>query len=533
MKKLFFLIFSILIVRGQKIESSIDKNEIKIGAPVVLTLKAPVHHSDFLVFPNLDSIGKLEVLDNLKVDTLKKGQQTYLYKRYILTQFDAGQYTIPSLEVIFNDKKIKTQSHTVQIHAIKVDTTQQKMFDIKADEKLNLNQFNYDETDLATWEVLLALVVCLILAFLVYYFVKLKQLKFNSKLPAYKSPIEKFNEELEEVKLKKNSPKLFYTQLITTFKNYFESVLKIPAQKSTSNEFLLRLESQIQMMQLSKVSTLLPELEKVLSHADGVKFAKGEALNLQLLEDEALVEKIIGLFHEQLPQSEEEIRAKEAVVIQNKRLTKQVNIRQLLAIITFSLSVVVSVFVLGWDALQSYSHIVFYGKDSAYYLEKEGFVSEYGYPVLQMETPEILVRKKGSFQDSDGVKQAQFGWQKFSDNLSIEVETTSYKDSVPVKLVEEINSITSKFKKLGGKNVLVDLKKFKNKNGQEGNQLDGSYYLHSKDIENQYLFKAILLNEKKGKHWVIFTFKKSDLLAIKLFEKISNTIQIIGEEEDE
>ena len=106
----------------------IDTTYIRIGEQI--QLKISVNETTNVVFPTLklDSLRKVEIVEVLPTDTLKNR----LEKKYLLTSFDSGNYVIPQQLVLVNNKKFLTDSLMVNVATIKVDTTKQKMFPIKA-----------------------------------------------------------------------------------------------------------------------------------------------------------------------------------------------------------------------------------------------------------------------------------------------------------------------------------------------------------------------------------------------------------------
>ena len=94
---LFFVFCWCTLGFTQSIISTTNKKNIKIGEEIQVILRTKVHASDFVVFPIVDSIGKFEVIENYPVDTLKSNLETVLVKKYGLTQFNAGTFTLPNI----------------------------------------------------------------------------------------------------------------------------------------------------------------------------------------------------------------------------------------------------------------------------------------------------------------------------------------------------------------------------------------------------------------------------------------------------
>jgi hypothetical protein len=109
MKKTIYLHIALLFWFfgfSQKITTSIDSSQIKIGSQFLLTIKASVNAKDKVVFPEGKFFGALEVLESFPIDTVKNNAQYELIKKYGLTQFDSGRYAIPKLLVNINQKSL-------------------------------------------------------------------------------------------------------------------------------------------------------------------------------------------------------------------------------------------------------------------------------------------------------------------------------------------------------------------------------------------------------------------------------------------
>ena len=133
MKKLvlYFLFSTAVFAQQKQLVTSIDTTKNKIGAEFKLTLKATVDTKSKVVFPKLKNMGALEVIQSYPIDTVKKDDRYELIKKYGLTQFDSGKYTIPSIKILINNKIVASDSIQVEVANVLVDTLKQKMFDIK------------------------------------------------------------------------------------------------------------------------------------------------------------------------------------------------------------------------------------------------------------------------------------------------------------------------------------------------------------------------------------------------------------------
>ena len=128
---ILFLLFTTTLFAQKRVETSIDTTKNKIGAQFNLTLRIVVDTTETVTFPSGNNFGRMEVIRNYVVDTVKKDNRYELIKKYGLAQFDSGKYTVPSLKVFINQKPYFSDSLSVEVANVSVDTLQQKMYEIK------------------------------------------------------------------------------------------------------------------------------------------------------------------------------------------------------------------------------------------------------------------------------------------------------------------------------------------------------------------------------------------------------------------
>lgn len=276
---IFLFLFSTVIFAQQKqVETSIDTTKNKIGAEFKLTLKTVVSSKSKVVFPKLKNIGPLEVIESYPIDTVKKNDTYELIKKYGLTQFDSGKYTIPSVKILIDKKPFLSDSIRVEVASVKVDTLQQKMYDIKDISTVDDGLGNW-------WKYVLALVIILAIGAFIYWYIKKRQQK-KIEEEVYKTPIEKATSLLNNLEKKelwqKGEVKEYYSELTDIARNYIEEAIQIPAMESTTSELI----QGIRTASTKKKMTLTPEtvenLERVLRQADLVKFAKSKPLDFEI-----------------------------------------------------------------------------------------------------------------------------------------------------------------------------------------------------------------------------------------------------------
>src|SRR5690606_3550672 len=126
---IFYFLFS--FASHSQVSSSIDSTKIKIGEQIIYKIEVETKPDNLVVFPEGQTFMPLEMVDSYPIDTIKNNDTYNLIKKYGLTQFDSGSYTIPRQKIIISDKTFLTDSLKVEVNTIVVDTTKQALYDIK------------------------------------------------------------------------------------------------------------------------------------------------------------------------------------------------------------------------------------------------------------------------------------------------------------------------------------------------------------------------------------------------------------------
>lgn len=87
-----------------QVTSSIDSTKIKIGEQITYKIQVEADTTALVVFPEGQTFSPLEMIESYKVDTTKLDAKYSLIKKYGLTQFDSGHYTIPRQKIVIGDK---------------------------------------------------------------------------------------------------------------------------------------------------------------------------------------------------------------------------------------------------------------------------------------------------------------------------------------------------------------------------------------------------------------------------------------------
>ncbi len=87
-----------------QVTSSIDLDSIKIGEQITYKIQVEADTTDFVAFPEGQTFLPLEVIESFKVDTTIIDIRMSLIKKYALTQFDSGSFTIPRQKIAVSEQ---------------------------------------------------------------------------------------------------------------------------------------------------------------------------------------------------------------------------------------------------------------------------------------------------------------------------------------------------------------------------------------------------------------------------------------------
>ncbi len=532
---LVLLLFTTAVFAQQKqVLTSIDTTKNKIGAEFKLTFKTSVDTASKVVFPKLRNFGALEVIQSYPIDTIKKNDRYELVKKYGLTQFDSGRYTIPSVKILINNKAFLSDSIKVEVANVKVDTLRQKMYDIKDIVPSN------ESSD--WWKYLLGLLLMVGLGAVAYWFLKKRQ-KAKIEEEIYKTPIEKATTLLNNLEKKElwqhGEVKEYYSELTNIVRNYIEEAIEIPAMESTTTELIegLKVASQKKKMKLSKET--IDNLFVVLKQADLVKFAKSKPIDFEITEDRKKIERAIVTLDKAIPvivEKEDDMLLNE--MQRQEQLKKDLEKQRKKRIVTAVVSVLLLLFAVTtfFVATKGFDYVVdnVFGNSSKELLEGEWITSEYGSPSIRIKTPNVLVRtdlkkilpKNGMALIKD---MQSFTYGSFSDSFYIMVSTLQYKQETKVDLAKSLDSALQSLEAQGAQNMIVKQEDFEtNEGGIKGIKGYGTF---SKiDDENQsstkFYYETLIFSQDGGLQQIIIVHEEGDKYANEISDKILSSVEL-------
>ncbi len=535
LKLLFILLFTSTLF-AQKVTTSIDSTKKKIGAEFKLTLKASVKKTDKVVFPKAKNFGALEVIESYKIDTIKSNDQYELIKKYGLTQFDSGKYTIPRISIVINGKPTFSDSLKIEVANVKVDTLKQKMFEIK--------DIIPVESSSDWWNYLLGILLLIGLGFLAFWLFK-KYYKKPEKIEeiVYKTPIEKATSLLQQLEKKeliqRGEIKNYYSELTDIARTYIEEEIHIPAMESTTSELIVSLRNVSKNKKLKLSKDTLENLEKVLMQADLVKFAKVKPLEFEIEEDKKRITSTIVTIHKAIPEVvedkdelevwNEEQKQKALAKKAAERKIKQIKTAVIVGVGVIALTLFITSSIKGFDFVKD----IILGNETKELVEGEWVLSEYGNPGVILETPKVLKRidaakvlPKNAYAVLKEMQMFEFG--TLNQKIFIGISTNKFKQPTEVNFETVLEGITKNWEKLGAQNMLFKQEEFNTDKGVTGVKAYGTMTVFDKEEEEseKMYYEILLFKQDGGLQQIIVAHREGDVYGEKIGKRIINSAEL-------
>lgn len=533
---LFLSLLSIAVWSQPKVTTSIDTVKNKIGAEFKLSLKTNVDTLSKVKFPESKFFGALEVLESYKVDTVKKGDRYELIKKYGLTQFDSGKYTIPRIPIIINGKTVYSDSLAIEISDVKVDTLKQKMFDIKDIATVKSPMGNW-------WIYVLVVIGLIALGFLIFYWLKNRKPKAKAEVIVYKTPIEKATTLLQQLESKelwqKGAVKDYYSELTDIVRNYIEEEIKIPAMESTTSELIEGLRKAAKQKKLKLSNDTVENLEKVLQQADLVKFAKVTPLDYEIEEDKKRISNTIVTIHKSIP---EVVETEDELALWNEQQKEKARLEKLkrekrkkIAIIVGSAAFLILGTLGFFIATKGFDYVKdnLIGHPTKELLEGEWVYSQYGNPGVKIETPKVLMRQDASKILPKNamalIKEMQiFTYGSMIDDFYVGVSTSTFKEETKIDLEQAAEGSIKIFETQGASNILVKTEEFDTQKGITGRKAYGTLSMVDKvsGKSTKMYYEILIFAQSNGIQQITILQREEDQYAKKIGERMLNSVEL-------
>ncbi len=528
----FFLALSMGL--NAQVTSAIDSTSIKIGEQITYQIQVETDTTNLVVFPEGQSFSPLEMIESYKVDTLKKGDKFNLIKKYGLTQFDSGAYTIPRQKIIIGDKTFFTDSLKVEVNNVVIDTTKQGLYDIKPIIEVKKPSSNW-------WEyVLLTLLIIGIIGFLIYWFIWRKKPLTEEEQIALLPPYDRAKLALKKLDeshfLESEEIKEYYSELTFIIRKYLDEKVYDRALESTTDELIGRLQLLKEGNQVDLSKEDIKNLESILKRADLIKFAKS-AVNVELAKlDRNTIDLEIDHVKEALPEPTEEEKLLDEKY--REELERKKKRKKIIITVAIGVFLLMATFV-GFGIKYGFNYVkdTIIGHESKELLEGNWVTSQYGVPPVTISTPKVLKRVELSIPDEAkaNVSMTSFAYGSLIESFSIMVNTANYKNLGDNKInIEQVSELAIKgMEQQGAQDIVVLREKYTTPNGAEGLKTYGT--LKSKNPLTQKVQDGnyILLQfvSENVVQQIVLTYLKDDVYADQIVERILNSVELKKAEE--
>lgn len=539
MRQTIFLLFCLTFFsfvdgRAQAYEElrvAVDSTELTIGEQINIRFQIKGDSVSQIQFPEQPNFAPFEILDEFPLDTLRS-QTHYLFtKQYALIQFDSGNYWIPKQKVMINGIGKLSDSISIRINTVVVDTLKQPLFDIKP---LVVVERGYkkliQQISIAAF-ILFLLILALFLG-----------LKVQKKLIEKRKELPPFDRALLELKaLEEERPKLqeeyksYYSKLTDVVRRYLEEEANITALESTSRELLKKLELLKDSGKLDLDGETIRSLKRVLEHADLVKFARSAPEFEVATSDRNLVEDVVIKTQEALPeptQEEIEVTAAYQKLLKKKKRQQQYKIAGLGALALVLIVGVISIYMYGYGNVRD--TIIQY--PTKVMMNNTWIKSQYGTPPIVLSTPEVLKRfaetPKGTtvFSAGDPLNSV-YVQLSFIQQAPPEKGQEKSEEAQQEEAQKLIDNIIASLEEEGATNMLVNPDPFETKDGSKVIQLSGTLDLLGLDGKERTRcrLRSIILPFEQMQVELRMLYAKDDRYGAEIEARIIESIEVLKE----
>lgn len=511
--------FSTTLLFAQ-VQWKVDTTQIRIGEQILYEISTPSQSK--VQFPQLklDSLKHIEIVQDFPIDTLKNR----LYKKYLLTSFDSGQYTIPAQEVFISNQRFLTDSILIQVGTVAVDTTKQGLFPIKPIYKAPPKTWH--EYLYLLWWLLGILLLIGLIWWLAFRSKKMIQWKPKVVLTPFDIALNQLKVLDEKNLIGQQKIKEYYTELTDIVRNYIEQDVKISAMEITSDELIRILKKTNKYKKLGISRDQINHLELFLHNADLVKFAKAKPELETLKSDRSFAEIVLKELKTVVSKPELDENGNPIIQMQMEEIQVKTTRKRRLTGVAIGLAILF--FVGGatvWYYGIQYVKDTIVGHPSKELLEGNWYRNSYGYPAVSMESPVVLKAIELPFPEQ--VKQqalslSNFAYGSLMSDFYILVMTMEFNPQIEFDMEKGLQGAVSTIQMNKGvtdmKYDFVDTQL----DGMAGKEIVGTLKANGKDmIYHQYMF-----NNGNDIQQIVVVRTRGDSYAEKIEKRMVESIKL-------
>ena len=529
---LIIAFLSALNVQAQQVKGAVDTTSIRIGEQITYEFQVEADSTDLVLFPEGQTFQPLEMIEAYQVDTSYAGAKMNLIKRYGLTQFDSGSYTIPRQLVSINQQPFYTDSVAIEVNNVVVDTTKQGLYDIK-------DIVAVERATSKFWEYLLYfLLLAAVIGGFLFFIIRRSRKKAaaEQKLPPFEQALFSLKQLDEEYKEpargidERDATKAYYSKLTDIVRRYLDEEVYDRSMESTSSELIerLMLEKEEGKIDLSKETIL--KLDQILKRADLTKFARTSPGAGQAEADRIVAEEIVKETKEAIPPpTEEELMRdaayREALAKRRKRKLILTSIIGVFGILVIATGILIAT--KGFDFVKDN----FIGHPSKDLLESDWVRSEYGYPPVIISTPRVLERNEIALPDSlkQQMDMSTFTYGSLIDDFYVVVNNTRFGGKNEANLEASAQGFISTIEANGAKNLIVKTEKYTTPEGTEGLRVYGTGDFPetlNKDEFSKGEYEMLLFTAPGVLQQILVAHREDDTYAKEMSARIINSVEL-------
>ena len=520
------------LVTNAQIKTAVDSTSIKIGQELLLSLEVEVDSSESVVFPETKSFGSMELLESYKIDTTYKDLSLRLIRKYGLTQFDSGTYTIPSQKVLVGNKTFLSDSIVINVLSVKTDTTKQKLFGVKPIIEVANEISIWDK-----YKLVISLVFICICVALYLFLLREKTLSEAEKiaaLPAYDQALIALDKLNEKTHFEDKSVKDFYSKLTYILRQYLNEKVYDQSLESTTEELLHNLKKIRDSEKIDISDETLKNIELTLKRADLVKFAKATPEFEIIRMDKQVVAQEIDSVKTGLPEPTDEELEKtleyQALMLKKK---KRKRIKRL-SLSTAALVILIFLATGSYFGFKAVIDTVMFNP-SKLLLEKKWIYSEYGAPGISLKTPVVLERDSDDgVQNNPALKTKVFSLKQKNIPLRIIVKSSKIKednkdtDEAAQELLKIAESELISLGEQGAMNMIPKNEQFITDNGQQGLKTFGkTNFIFKDNLVVDAEFVILGFSAKNLVQQLILVWDSQNDYTVKMSDRILSSVELV------
>lgn len=482
---------------AQSVSMALDRDSLLIGQQVQATLSVQAAPESSVLFPEGQTFSPVEVIKILATDTLAERPQLLLEKKYLLSAFDPGEFTIVPQQITINKRPYLTPQLSIYVEDVAVDTTKQGLYDIKSFIKVANPQ--------SSWPFIMGALALILLSIVAYIFYKRYKKRASTAIDLFEETLGIF-ESLKESRDSSATHQTYFKATIA-FKHYITSRLGISANERTSAELMLLLENLNESRHYEIAAENLTELRKTLDRSDLAKFANLSVETAIIREDMELLIHLTSQF-EQKKKAEIEVQEIQPKQRKSKR-------KRLFAIAAVALLLLGSfgVFVLQEGLNNAIDTLTFNSSKRMY--ESEWVQSSYGFPPVQIESPEALLRKEN-----------EFVFTKETIDFELIVKVVLDENQAELDFRAKSEAQLNAFEGLGYNNIIPKGELFTSSNNIQGYRSHGTATNPNKEIVH---FEHFIFGGPKFSQEIILVGRANDRWADMAIDRIIESINVSTE----